>query len=90
MKSLPPQLPIFIQVAKNGSFAKAALAGSGIAMLGSWLFKEELRQQSIVPILQPYWGEPVTIWVYYSSMQYLPNRVRLLVDYLIENIHRVA
>ncbi|WP_285351078.1 LysR family transcriptional regulator [Vibrio sp. D173a] len=26
MKSLPPQLPIFIQVAKNGSFAKAARA----------------------------------------------------------------
>ncbi|MDK9757697.1 hypothetical protein KIV40_20430 [Vibrio sp. D173a] len=69
---------------------QAVLAGPGIAMLGSWLFKEELRQQTIVPILQPYWGEPVTIWVYYSSRQYLPNRVRLLINYLIENIHRVA
>ncbi|CAH1526774.1 Bacterial regulatory helix-turn-helix, lysR family protein [Vibrio owensii] len=78
-------------IMNNFAAAKqAALAGAGITMLGSWLFKEELRQQTIVPILQPYWGEPATIWVYYSSRQYLPNRVRLLIDYLIENIHRVA
>ncbi len=69
---------------------KATVAGAGIAMLGSWMFKKELQEGTIQPILEPFWGEPITIWVYYSSKQYLPNRVRLLVDYLVENIKRIA
>ncbi|OLQ86348.1 LysR family transcriptional regulator [Vibrio panuliri] len=69
---------------------QAAVAGAGIVMLGSWMFKQEVEREAIKPILQQYWGEPVTIWVYYASRDYLPTRVRLLIDYLVENIARVA
>ncbi|GAL35916.1 hypothetical protein JCM19240_4851 [Vibrio maritimus] len=40
--------------------------------------------------MKQYWGTPTTIWVYYSSREYLPTRVRLLIDYLVENIDRMA
>ncbi|CAM2905984.1 LysR family transcriptional regulator [Vibrio mytili] len=69
---------------------KAIVAGAGIAMLGSWMFKKELEDGTVRPILEAFWGEPITIWVYYSSKQYMPNRVRLLIDYLVENIKRIA
>lgn len=65
---------------------KATIASAGIAMLGSWMFEKELENGSVKPILEPFWGEPLTVWLYYSSKQYLPHRVRLLIDYLIENI----
>ncbi|WP_114767751.1 LysR family transcriptional regulator [Vibrio rhodolitus] len=78
-------------VVNNFAAAKqAAVAGAGIVMLGSWMFKQEVEQGIMTPILEPYWGEPVTIWVYYASRDYLPTRVRLLIDYLVENIERVA
>ncbi|CAH0525408.1 LysR family transcriptional regulator [Vibrio hippocampi] len=69
---------------------KATVAGAGIAMLGSWMFKKERQDGTIQPILERYWGEPITIWVYYSSQKYLPNRVRLLIDYLVTNIKRIT
>nr|WP_086938620.1 LysR family transcriptional regulator [Thaumasiovibrio occultus] len=69
---------------------KAVKAGAGIAMLGSWLFRDELEAKTVRPILTDYWGEPITIWLYYTSRQYVPHRVRLLIDYLIDNIARVA
>ncbi|MFG0906054.1 LysR family transcriptional regulator [Photobacterium damselae] len=69
---------------------KATVAGAGIAMLGSWMFKKELQEGTILPILEGFWGESITIWVYYSSQKYLPNRVRLLIDYLVANIQQVT
>ncbi|HDU8574225.1 LysR family transcriptional regulator [Vibrio parahaemolyticus] len=78
-------------IVNNFAAAKqATLAGAGICMLGRWLFKEELAQGSVKPILKHYWGEPTTIWCYYSSREYLPIRVRLLIDYLVKNIERMA
>ena len=78
-------------IVNNFAAAKlATLAGAGICMLGRWIFKEELAQGSVKPILKHYWGEPTTIWCYYSSREYLPIRVRLLIDNLVKNIERMA
>ncbi|USD34442.1 MULTISPECIES: LysR family transcriptional regulator [Vibrio] len=78
-------------VVNNFAAAKqATLAGAGISMLGSWLFRDELVSGEVKPIMKQYWGAPTTIWVYYSSREYLPTRVRLLIDYLVENIYRMA
>lgn len=66
---------------------EAALLGAGITCLGNWMFQDEIKNQTIMPVLQQYWGEAVPIWLYYSSRDYLPNRVRLLIDYLVETIH---
>ncbi len=78
-------------IVNNFAAAKnATLAGAGISMLGSWMFRDEIASGTIRPILQPFWGEPTTIWGYYSSREYLPMRVRLLIDYLVENIERMA
>ncbi|MBY5944713.1 LysR family transcriptional regulator [Photobacterium rosenbergii] len=68
---------------------QATLASAGISCLGSWMFKQELEQNQVVPLLESYWGEPIQVWVYYSSREYLPTRVRTLIDYLVSNIDKV-
>ena len=68
---------------------QATLASSGISCLGSWMFKHEVDKNQVVPLLEDYWGEPIQVWVYYSSREYLPTRVRTLIDYLVSNIDKV-
>ncbi|EJL6751041.1 LysR family transcriptional regulator [Vibrio alginolyticus] len=69
-----------------GAAREATLLGAGISCLGEWMFTEELRSGEIVPILEQYSGERIPIWIYYSSREYLPTRVRLLIDHLVKTV----
>ncbi len=72
-------------IVNNFSAAKeAAILGAGIACLGNWMFEDEIKQGKIVPILEECWGGTVPIWIYYSSREYLPSQVRLLIDFIVE------
>ncbi|WCP69004.1 LysR family transcriptional regulator [Vibrio tubiashii] len=74
-------------VVNSFSAAKeATLLGAGISCLGNWMFDKELAKGQIVPVLEQHWGEQIPIWIYYSSKEYLPTRVRLLIDFLVERI----
>ncbi|GAM64948.1 hypothetical protein JCM19232_3241 [Vibrio ishigakensis] len=54
------------------------------------MFDDELERGEIVPIMQPFWGESIPVWLYYSSREFLPTRVRALIDFLVANIHKVV
>lgn len=69
---------------------QAAIKGAGIVCLGSWMFDEELERGEIIPIMQEHWGESIPVWLYYSSREFLPTRVRALIDFLVANIHKVV
>lgn len=69
-----------------GAAKEATILGAGISCLGDWIFKKELRTRQVMPILTECCGEKVSIWLYYSSRKYLSVRVRLLIDYLFQNI----
>ncbi|USD62619.1 LysR family transcriptional regulator [Vibrio sp. SCSIO 43140] len=77
-------------VVNNFSAAKeAALLGAGIACLGNWMFEQELKQGKVVPLLEDCWGETIPIWLYYSSREYLPSQVRLLIDFIVDKTKRL-
>ncbi|MEZ9060512.1 LysR family transcriptional regulator [Vibrio pelagius] len=69
-----------------GAAREATIHAAGISCLGEWMFTEELKSGTIVPVLEQCSGERIPIWIYYSSREYLPTRVRLLIDYLVEKI----
>ncbi|MDG3085552.1 LysR family transcriptional regulator [Vibrio hannami] len=70
-----------------GAAKEATLLGAGISCLGDWMFKQELREKRVIPVLEQCCGERIPIWLYYSSREYLPARVKLLISYLIEHIN---
>jgi len=70
-----------------GAAKEATLLGAGISCLGNWMFKQELHEKRVVPILEHCCGERILIWLYYSSREYLPARVKLLISYLIDHIN---
>ena len=73
--------------ANNGDFLlNMALEGQGIMVLPSFSAKEHLLSGKLVSVLDDYTVEGAEVHVIYSNNRFLPQRTRLLIDYLNEQI----
>ena len=63
---------------------RAALAGTGIAILPTFLAGEDLATGRLVRVFDDYAPVDSTISVAYRNAPHLPRRVRVLVDFLVE------
>ena len=64
---------------------EAVIAGFGIALRSTWDVGQELKDGRLVRVLPSYEGSRnVTLSAVYPSRQFLPAKVRLLIDYLAE------
>ncbi|GAA3539820.1 LysR substrate-binding domain-containing protein [Zobellella aerophila] len=64
----------------------AALKGIGIVQLPDYYVLEELRQGTLVSLLEQYRLPDDGIWVLYPHNRHLSPKVRLLVDYLVARL----
>ena len=79
-----------LPIAVNGSYAsdnsstvkQAALLGVGIYQGPDWLFREELAAGTMVEILSDYEIDPYPIYLIYPPVDYLPLRLKTMMDYL--------
>ena len=62
----------------------AAVAGTGIAYLPSFLVSEDIRAGRLRPLLQAHGTESVTILAVYPSKRHLPAKVRCLIQLMAE------
>lgn len=65
---------------------EVALQHLGITMLGAWHVADDIKKGDLVRVLPQFQAEAGTIWIYYSSREYLPVRTRLFIEHLVENI----
>ncbi|MDH3355670.1 MAG: LysR family transcriptional regulator [Chromatiales bacterium] len=63
---------------------RAALDSLGVVATMSFICYRELEQGSLRQILSEYKMEEVGIYAVYPAQRHLPGRVRLLIDYLVE------
>ncbi|OOV88711.1 LysR substrate-binding domain-containing protein [Oceanospirillum linum] len=63
----------------------AALKGLGIVQLPDYYVEHALKEKTLVSLLESYQCEDEGIWALYPQNRLLSPKVRLLVDYLIEN-----
>jgi len=71
--------------ANNGDvLLKAAIDGLGIIMTPSFIGAEAIQQGQLVPILTDYTLAAGAIYAIYPKQRYLPQRIRILIDYLVE------
>ncbi|HHX8576124.1 TPA: LysR family transcriptional regulator [Vibrio alginolyticus] len=59
------------------------ISGGGIAAITEWSIKDELKNGSLIPILEKFWGPKVSVYLYFSSREYMPHATRALIDYLV-------
>ena len=69
---------------------EACLAGMGIALMPLWLFQDELRSGQVRQVLQTFAAQGLEVFVAYPSRRYLPPKVRVVCDALVEDLARVV
>lgn len=73
----------------NNSLAlkQAALMNQGLLKVPSIYVQGELNSGALVTVLNNHKVEETDIFILYSSSHALPHRVRILIDYLVENFN---
>lgn len=66
--------------------ADAAVAGMGIAWLPHWLVRERIRTGALVPLWEDRPAASLESHAIWPATDYLPLRVRLAIDTLIETL----
>jgi DNA-binding transcriptional LysR family regulator len=73
--------------ANNGELLKqAALAGLGIVLLPDFELSDALEKGELVRILLDYSAQTVSVYAVYPSRQFLPEKTRTLVEFLIHSL----
>ena len=73
--------------ANNGEVLKqAAIAGMGVVLLPDFELIAALEKGKLVRILPDYSAQTVSVYAVYPSRQFLPEKTRVLVDFLISSL----
>lgn len=73
--------------ANNGdALAKAAAAGMGISLMPDFIALDYIKTKQLKTILTHYKQPPIGIYAVLPSNRYIPERVRLLVDFLSKGL----
>jgi DNA-binding transcriptional LysR family regulator len=68
----------------------AAVEGVGICRLPELYVRDFLANGRLVPLLEEFRSEPLSVWMVYPNARYVPAKVRLFIDYFCDNIDRLA
>lgn len=77
-----------LRFANTEACLQAAIAGLGIARLPDFIAAPALQRGDIVPVLARYDVPPLGLFALYPAARYLPQRTRLLVDFLADHFDR--
>ena len=67
-----------------------AIAGGGIILQPRFIVEQALRAGTLVPILESYASLDLHLYAVYLSARYLPSKVRVFIDFLVEDLANEA
>ena len=79
------EMPRAMVVNDTDIIIDGALAGIGVGRFLTPLVDKYFKQGTLVPFLEPHWHEYPGLYLYFSQNSQKARRVRVLVDFLIEN-----
>lgn len=72
-------------VSSNGDvLLQAAIAGHGVVLEPDFILHDAVRSGALVQILQDHAWRTIGVWAVWPSSRMLPRRVRVFVDFLVE------
>jgi len=80
------QLEYVLQANNGEALAMAAAAGAGITLLPDFIAEPYLQSGALQCILQPFAPPELGVYALLASNRFMPHRIRLLVDYLAEQL----
>lgn len=63
---------------------KLTISGTGVSLLAPFLISEDLRTGRLVQVLPEWSGIDSPIWLVYANAKFLPLKIRVFIDYMIE------
>ena len=66
------------------SLKQAAMSGLGIVMLPDYVFKTELSQHLLVPVLDEFCTQKISVFALFPYTKHVTPKVRVFIDFLIE------
>lgn len=79
-----------LRINSNPALVRAAVAGLGLAKLSSFLVTEEVKNGTLQEVLSSYREPEIDIHAAYPNQRYLPFKVKLFIDFLIERFQSEA
>ena len=71
----------------NGDLLRElAIAGGGVILQPRFIVEQALRAGTLVPILESYASFDLHLYAVYLSRRYLPSKVRVFIDFLLEDL----
>lgn len=71
-----------------GSMRRMVLSGLGIGLCPMYVIKDDIRCNTIVPLLEQYEAYQYGVYALYPHRKHLSHRVRVLVDFLAERFRQ--
>lgn len=76
-----------LRINSNQGLVKAAIDGLGLVKLSSFMVTEEIKTGKLLSILNNYCEHNINIHAAYPSQRYLPYKVRIFIDFLLERFN---
>jgi DNA-binding transcriptional LysR family regulator len=76
-----------LRINSSQALVKAALAGIGLVKLSSFMVTEEVKTGALISVLNDYCARDIDIHAAYPTQRYLPSKVRVFIDFLIERFN---
>ncbi|WP_151867752.1 LysR family transcriptional regulator [Acinetobacter soli] len=76
--------PEKMKIDSSDAILASAVSGFGIIQLPTYITQESIDQLQLIPLLEKYTVEPEPIRIIYPSKKHLSPRIRMFIDYLVE------
>lgn len=73
-----------LRVNSSQALVKAAIAGIGLVKLSSFMVTDEVKSGALISVLSEYCERDIDIHAAYPNQRFLPSKVRMFIDFLIE------
>ncbi len=64
----------------------AAVKGIGVVRFTEYYMRDEISRGELQPVLESFEIQDAATWIVYADRHHMPNRVRLLIDFLVEQL----
>lgn len=72
----------------NGeSLTRAIKEGLGVGLIPQFLLNNEIEIEEVIPILTEYSLPEITAYAIFPSKQFLPEKIRVFIDFLVSNMN---
>lgn len=73
-----------LSIFNGDAYREAAVAGVGVAQNTWWLFRWDLQEGTVVPLLEDYQADGAPVSVVYPANRHVAAKVRAFIDFLVE------